>query len=319
MTNSESDVLRDLASQQIFVLLSGRWFTGASTDGPWELVRPDQLPAGFAAIDPDGDYGYLLTWVAGTELAQEAVLDAAVPQTAAIKRDATIEVSFDGEPRFEPIDETSLYYAVNTESQVIRAGEQYFCAEQGVWYVADEPAGPWRVATEVPQEIQAIPASSPVYNTKYVHVFHSTPQVVYVGYFPGYTNSFIHWGVPVWGTGWWYHPWWGPTHFFPRHRTWGFHVRWNPWFGWGLGFSHSTGRFTFSIGWSTWGRSGWWGPWGWHGHRAGFHRGWHHGYRAGVRAGYRAGMRHSRQNAARNLYARGRNADRVARRCSKGR
>jgi len=256
VTNSESDVLREVATQKMYILLSGRWFTASSQDGPWEFVRPDQLADAFANIDPDGDYGYLLVWVAGTEMAEEAKLDAAIPQTAAVKRDATIEVSFDGEPKFEPIEETSLYYAVNTQSQVIRDGNQYFCADDGVWYVADDPKGPWRVATEVPDEIRTIPASSPVYNTKYVYIYDSTPEVVYVGYYPGYTHSYIHWGVPVWGTGWWYRPWWGPTAFYPRVSTWGFNVRWNPWYGWGFGFSYSTGRFTFSIGWGGWG--------GWH-------------------------------------------------------
>ena len=69
-------------------------------------------------------------------MANEAILDAAIPQTAAIKRDATIQVSYDGEPQFEPVEETTLYYAVNTESQVIRSGSRYYCAEEGVWYVA---------------------------------------------------------------------------------------------------------------------------------------------------------------------------------------
>jgi len=323
VTNSESDVLREVSSQKMYVLLSGRWFTSNSQDGPWEFVRADELSQAFSDIDPDGDYGYLLVWVAGTEMAEEAELDAAIPQTAAIKRDATIEVSFDGEPKFEPIEETTLYYAVNTESQVIRAGTQYFCAEQGVWYVADDPRGPWRVATEVPDEIRTIPASSPVYNTKYVYIYDSTPEVVYVGYYPGYTHSFIYHGVPVWGTGWWYSPWWSPHVFYPRPATWGFHVRWNPWSGWGFGFSYSTGRWNFSIGWSSWGRRGWWGPAGWHGYRRGYHRGWHRGYRAGARtgarAGYQAGRRSARQNTARNMYQRPANANRVAQTGARGR
>ena len=319
VTNSESDVLREVSSQKLFVLLSGRWFTSTSQAGPWEFVGADELSEAFSDIDPDGDYGYLLVWVAGTEMAEEAMLDAAIPQTAAIKRDATIEVSFDGEPKFEPIEETTLYYAVNTESQVIRDGTQYFCAEQGVWYVAADPKGPWRVATEVPDEIRTIPASNPTYNTKYVYIYDTTPEVVYVGYYPGYTHSYIYRGVPVWGTGWWYHPWWSPHVFYPRPATWGFNVRWNPWSGWGFGLSYSTGRWSFSIGWSSWGRHGWWGPAGWHGYGRGYHRGWHHGYRAGARAGFQAGQRQTRQTAARNMYQRPRNADRVARTADRGR
>jgi hypothetical protein len=289
-TNTEDDVLVEIDSQLTYVLLSGRWFASESLDGPWELVRPDELPASFAEIDPDSDQGYLLTWVAGTEMAQEAVMDASIPQTAAIKRNATITVTYDGHPRFEAIEGTSLRYAVNTEFQVIQAGQEYYCAHEGAWYVASSPNGAWRVATEVPDEIRSIPPSSPVYNTKYVYIYDSTPEVVYVGYYPGYTNSYVYYGVPVYGTGWYYRPWYG-SYYYPRASTWGFHVRYNPWYGWSFGFSYSTGRFTFSLGYGGWYRGGWWGPVGYRGYHRGYHRGWHHGYRAGARAGYRAGYR----------------------------
>jgi hypothetical protein len=246
-------------------------------------------------------------------MANDAALDAAVPQTAAIKRDATIQVDYDGEPQFEPVEETKLYYAVNTESQVIQSGSQYYCVEEGVWYVASSAKGPWVVATEVPEEIRSIPPSSPVYNTKYVYIYDSTPEVVYVGYYPGYTSSYIYHGVPVYGTGWYYRPWWGRYHYYPRYRypTWGFSVRYNPWYGWSFGLSYSTGRFTFSIGYGGY-RGGWWGAGGYRGYRRGYHRGWHHGYRAGTRAGYRAGYRTAQRDSARNMYQRQGNVDRVA-------
>ncbi len=79
VTNSENDLLREVTSQEIYVLLSGRWYSARSEAGPWEFRRPDELPESFARIDPDSDYGYLLVWVAGTEMANDAALDAAVP------------------------------------------------------------------------------------------------------------------------------------------------------------------------------------------------------------------------------------------------
>jgi hypothetical protein len=282
VSNTESDMLREVGSQKTYVLISGRWFASASLEGPWTFVPSDELPESFAEIDPESDYGYLLTWVAGTELAEAAALDAYVPQTAAIKRDATIEVAYDGDPKFEPIEETDLQYAVNTESQVIKAVSKYYCAEEGVWYVADAAKGPWRVATEVPEEIYTIPPSNQNYNVTYVRIYDTTPEVVYVGYYPGYLHSYYYSGCIVYGTGWYYRPWWGP-HYYPRHRTWGFHVRWNPWHGWSFGLSFSTGRFTFGIGFGGWHRRGWWGPGGWRGYRRGYNRGWHRGYRNGRR------------------------------------
>jgi hypothetical protein len=127
-----------------------------------------------------------------------------------------------------------------------------------------------------------------------------------VGYYPGYTYSYVYHGCVVYGTGWYYRPWWG-TYYYPRPATWGFHVRWNPWYGWSFGFSYRAGGFTFGIGfggWRGWYRGGWWGPRGYRGYRRGYNR----GYRAGARAGYRAGSRNRNQNIYRRQQNAGRNA-----------
>lgn len=306
VNNSESDVLLDLESADYYVILSGRWFRSESFDGPWVNIPADQLPDRFAEIPFDSDMGHILVSVAGTEQANEAVMENQIPQTAAIKRDATIAVEYDGDPQFEPIEGTGMAYAANTGDQVIEVGRDYYAVHEGVWYEADSPEGPWTVATEVPDEIYEIPADSPVYNVTYVEVYQSTPEVVYVGYYPGYTHSYVHNTVIVYGTGWW-HPGWVGRWYYPRPATWGFHVRWNPWWGWSFGFSYSTGPFTFYIGRGSWWRGGWWGPSRWRGYHRGFHRGWHRGYRSGFRAGYRAGSAAGRRN---NIYNRPRNLDR---------
>ncbi|NNK47477.1 MAG: carbohydrate-binding family V/XII, partial [Gemmatimonadetes bacterium] len=306
VSNSESDVLLELESARYFVILSGRWFASESFDGSWVNVPADQLPEGFAEIPFESDMGHLLISVAGTEQAKEAAMENEIPQTAAIKRDATIEVEYDGEPVFEPIEGTDMSYAANTADQVIQVENRYYAVHEGVWYEADSPEGSWTVATEVPDEVYQIPANSPVYNVTYVEVYQSTPEVVYVGYYPGYTHSYVHRTVVVWGTGW-HHPGWVGHWFFPRPATWGFHARWNPWWGWSFGFGWSTGPFTFHIGMGSWWRGGWWGPSMWRGYHRGFHRGWHQGYRSGFRAGYRAGSNAARRN---NIYNRPRNIDR---------
>jgi len=45
--------------------------------------------------------------------------------------------------------------------------------------------------------------------------------------------------------------------------SYGFHVRWNPWYGRSLGFSFGTGPFRFNVGYGPWG--GWAGFGGWFG------------------------------------------------------
>jgi hypothetical protein len=260
--NTETPWLRELSTGNMYVLLSGRWFRAKSQDGPWTFVRADELPASFADIPPASDIGGLRASVAGTDEAEEAVLDAQIPQTAAIRRDeASLAVEYDGAPKFEDIPGTSVAYAVNTGAQVLEIGGRYYAVDNGVWFTSPAATGPWAVADSIPSdEIEKIPPSSPVYNTTHVHIYESTPEIVYVGYTPGYLWSFPYYGVPIYGTGWHYPPYYGSL-YYPRPPTWGFHVGYNPWTGWNFGMSWSNGFFSFGMSWG----GGWGGayrPWG---------------------------------------------------------
>ena len=248
--NTETPWLRELSTGNMYVLLSGRWFRAKSQEGPWTFVRGDELPASFANIPPASDIGGLRSSVAGTDEAQEAVLDAQVPQTAAIKRDeATLTVEYDGSPKFEDIPGTAVAYAVNTGAQVLEINNRYYAVDNGVWFTSGSSSGPWAVADSIPsEEIEKIPPSSPVYNTTHVHVYESTPEVVYVGYTPGYMWSYPYYGVPIYGTGWRYPPYYGRW-YYPRPPTWGFNVGYNPWTGWNFGMSWSNGFFSFGMSW----------------------------------------------------------------------
>jgi hypothetical protein len=248
--NTESPWLRELATGNMYLLLSGRWYRSKAAEGPWVFVRPDELPASFAAIPPASDIGGLRSSVAGTPEAEEAVRDAAIPQTAAIKRsEASLTVEYDGKPEFEKIKGTEVSYAVNTGAQVLEIGGSYYAVDNGVWFKSSSATGPWVVADEVPEDkIAKIPPSAPVYNTTHVHVYESTPDIVYVGYTPGYLWSYPYYGVPVYGTGWYYPPYYGRW-YYPRPPTWGFNVGYNPWTGWSFGLSWSNGFFSMGVSW----------------------------------------------------------------------
>lgn len=271
VSNTETPIVREVTTNQVYVLISGRWFRATGFDGPWSFVRPDELPESFQQIPPASDLSGTRVSVAGTGEAEDAMLDAQVPQTAAIRRsEASVEVVYDGDPRFEPIDGTSVAYAVNTGAQVLRIDGRYYACDNAVWFESSSPTGPWAVADDIPAEqIQEIPPSAPVYNTTHVHVYDSTPDVVYVGYTPGYLWSFPYYGVPVYGTGWHYRPWWGPRYYYPRPPSYGLHVGYNPWTGWRFGFSWSVGFMnvgvSFGGGYGGYYRPGWGGGWGWHG------------------------------------------------------
>lgn len=256
VTNTESTVLLDITTQATYVLLSGRWFSAPSSAGPWTYVAPAQLPADFARIPAGLPISNALASIPGTQAAKDAVLDAQVPQTAAIQRSAPApKVAYDGDPKFQPVAKgAATSYAVNTAQSVVQVGDAYYLCSDGVWFVGDAALGPWVVADAVPPVIFTIPPSCPIYPVTYVRVYGATPDVVYCGYLPGYTGSYVYGGTVVYGTGWSYSPWVGSV-FIPRPVTWGFGATFNFGAGWGFAVGGGWGVSSFGCGWN----SGWWG------------------------------------------------------------
>jgi len=248
LQNSDDDVFMHVSSQKYYIVLAGRWYRASSLNGPWSYQQADELPTAFVNIPQDSNQADSRVYVAGTEEAREAVLDAYVPQTAAVARgEVDIEVKYDGDPVYAPVDGTGLVYIENTGSTVIQSNGLYYLVEDGVWYVSSTPNGPWQVSDHRPQQVDTILPTSPLYNVKYVHVYDSTPSVVYVGYTPGYTGSYVYRNTIFYGTGWHYRPWVSPYYYYPRHSTWGFHANYNPWGGWYYGLSWGWGPFSISY------------------------------------------------------------------------
>jgi hypothetical protein len=245
-----------------FVLISGRWFRAKGLSGnQWDYIPADQLPPDFAKIPEGSPKDNVLASVAGTDAAKEAVLDAQIPQTAKVdRRTATTNVTYNGDPVFQKINGTRLEYAVNTSSTVLRYKNRYYTVDNGVWFVSESPAGPWTVSTERPEDLDSIPPDNPDYNSKYAYVYDSDPDYVYMGYTPGYLNSYVYGPTVVYGTGFYYDPWFG-SYYYPRPWSWGFNFGYNPWYGWSFGYGYSVGWFNFGFGyrWGGW-HGGWWGP-----------------------------------------------------------
>jgi hypothetical protein len=261
VTNTTGNIFR--LGREYYILISGRWFKGATLDGPWMFVSATDMPPDFAKIPKDGPKAPVLASVAGTPEAKEALIANSIPQTATITRsEAKVTVQYDGEAKFAPIEGTSLSYASNTSAAVIKvSGDEYYCVEAGVWFKARSSQGPWIVADTVPAQIYDIPPSSPLYFVTYVRVYNSTPEVVYVGYTPGYYGTVVSASTTtvVYGTGWYYPPYIGPT----------------AWYGWpytygvGAGFTYTTDTgwsfgFGYGYGYYPW-YYPWWGPMGYYG------------------------------------------------------
>ncbi|NNF21972.1 MAG: carbohydrate-binding family V/XII, partial [Saprospiraceae bacterium] len=270
LSNSESDVLMHIKSQQYYVLIAGRWFRAGSLESKsWTFVNPYKLPEDFQNIPEDSEIANVRVSIPETPESKDAILETSIPQTAEIDRaTATVMVKYDGDPKFEQIEGTEVYYAINTDKDVLMFNKTYYCVDDAVWFISSAPKGPWSVADSIPDEIYDIPASSPLHNVTYVYIYESTPEVVYVGYTPGYYGSYVSHGVIIYGTGYYYQPWYG-RYYYPRSVTYGYGVHYNPYTGWGF----SVG---ISYGWVRYGGYG--GYWG----RGGYRYGYRHGYAHGV-------------------------------------
>jgi hypothetical protein len=266
--NTTGNLFKSTLDQKTYVLVSGRWFRAPNEKGPWEFVQGDKLPEDFAKIPDDSPKENVKASVAGTPQAQEAVISNGIPQTAKVDRKQAklTPPQFDGEPKLKAIEGTDLQYVANTSTPIIyvpNAG--YYAVENAVWFVAKDLKGPWAVADSVPAAIYGIPTSSPLFYVTYVKVYEATPEVVYVGYTPGYYGTAVSYGTVVYGTGYYYAPWVGTAWYGPP-VTYGFGatVAWTPWTGWGVGFGFgwSWGAATVTVGWG-YGPRPWWGPAGW--------------------------------------------------------
>lgn len=215
-TNTVNDVFFQGPSKTYYFLTAGRWFSAASLQGPWTYASA-VLPPDFARIPAGSPAGRVLASVPGTEEAKDAVVLARVPTTVLVNASeaaAQARVTYYGEPKFEPIQGTTLYYAVNTQDKVIRVGSTYYLCLQGIWFTSPVAVGPWVTATAIPPVIYEIPPSSPVYNVTYVTqtVVAGNVQASYTsGYLGGFIVGTAVGAILCGGTGYYYPPYFGPV------------------------------------------------------------------------------------------------------------
>ena len=263
-SNTDSTVFKDATTGAYYYLTSGRWFTALRPMlGSWTFATYT-LPPDFAKIPPSSPAGKVLSSVPGTPEAEDAVLIAQIPTTATVNSSAASEVnvSYVGQPQFQPIEGTSMMYAVNTPNKVIQVGTQYYLCYQGVWFVSFSPQGPWQLAQTVPQVIYTIPPSSPVYNVTYVTQVPASDGYVTASYTAGYMGMFVAGAavgaIVACGTGYYYPPYVYGGYYYPYAATYGYHT-YNPYTGaygyggaaygpygsahWGTSYNPNTGTY----------------------------------------------------------------------------
>jgi hypothetical protein len=200
-------------------------------------IRDTKSSADFKRIPLDHPRSRVLASVPGTRQALEAVLLSQIPQTATVNRRSISApaVAYDGDPKFEPIEMTTVSRAVNTDKQILKVGDLYYLCADGVWFVSKAATGPWTVADMIPKEIYEIPISSPAHNVTYVTVEDANDDDVTFAAAAAYTGMMVAWGTTVWGSGWYYPPYYYPGAFYPAYYpyypSYGYGARYNPWNG----------------------------------------------------------------------------------------
>ncbi|HUN81025.1 MAG TPA: hypothetical protein VMV81_05880 [Phycisphaerae bacterium] len=191
VSNPVMPLFMNTSDSSLYLLVAGRWFRATGLDGPWTAASTS-LPSDFSRIPSDSPVGDVLASVPGTTEANAAIAKAAIPHIASLKRDsAKLKVVYEGPPKFVSIPGTSMSYAVNTSNEVILVEGNYYCCNQGAWFVAPAATGPWLLCVSVPQTIYTIPPTSPMYNVTYVQVYNSTPTTVTYGYTSGYSGEYL--------------------------------------------------------------------------------------------------------------------------------
>jgi len=219
--NTDAALFYNRSNKHYYYLSSGRWFaTGGLSSGTWTFANKN-LPADFAKIPSDGPRGWILASVPGSPQAQAAIAAAAVPRVAHVSRtSATLNVTYGGDAQFKPITNTTLQYAVNASTDVLKLGDQYYACDNAVWFIASSPTGPWAVAQSVPPDVYTIPSDQPLYNDTYVNIDTYDQNYVTFGYTAGYMLSYPWYGGLYYGTGWWRAPWVGFYGGYPAYYPW---------------------------------------------------------------------------------------------------
>ena len=270
VTNTTAHLLKDLPDQKNYLLLSGRWFRAATFDGPWEFVPGANLSKDFANIPDDSAKENVKASVPGTRQAEESAIANSIPHTVRVDRKKARmdpEPQYDGALRLKAIEGTPLQYVVNCPAPVIRVDETtWFACQNGVWFRAASPTGPWVVATSVPAVIYSIPPSSPLHYVVYARIYSYDENYILVGTTPGYYGTIVGPdGVVVYGTGYEYAPYVGDSIYVAYPVTYGYccNACWTPWAGWAFGFAAGWAMSDW-YWWCCCPPAPYWGPyWGW--------------------------------------------------------
>lgn len=203
MDNGRTPVLRTRQPDAWWALASGRWFTAPAFEGPWTRAAPSAVPASFALLPGGRLFDAVKASVPGTPEAVAAVVAAQAGRSVTVSRaTARCGVRWFGTPDWRGIDGTLLRGSANASQPVVQVDRAFYCCDGALWFRSTEPDGPWTLCEAIPDAIDAIPASSPLFPVTGVDIVASDDSTVTFACRPAYLGTCIEGGAVVFGSGW---------------------------------------------------------------------------------------------------------------------
>ena len=153
LLNANWSVFREAGGEELYLLGPDGWLTGASIEGPW--VRSTSLPEAFRQLPDDPSWAEAKAALP-EELSGFMVIQSLPPRVITTMEPAELIV-FRGEPTWEPIGETGVDVAANSDSEIYRCDGSFYFLSAGRWFAASSLDGDWKLKSQLPEAFQEIP------------------------------------------------------------------------------------------------------------------------------------------------------------------
>ncbi|GGG56606.1 hypothetical protein [Bizionia arctica] len=154
--NSNFPLFFDSTSSSYFVYDGLEWQKSSAVNGPWTFTN--NLPNSLDTLSNNSNWSHLKDALPPVSKANKKI-----PQIFYSDKTAVL-ILFEGTPVYSEIQETTLKYATNTDSDVFFSSttNNYYYLASGRWFSASNLEGPWTYASNnLPKDFSNIPTTSP--------------------------------------------------------------------------------------------------------------------------------------------------------------
>ncbi|HUL72305.1 MAG TPA: hypothetical protein VLT86_04345 [Vicinamibacterales bacterium] len=152
MINTNWDLFQHTPSSTFYLRNDQTWLKATDLKGPWGPAG--SLPASFSKLPSDDNWKDARAAVPGKKLS------ASNAPTVFVSNVPAELILLKGEPEYDAVSGTGLFWVSNTEADVFRMGKTglVYYLVSGRWFSAPDFTGPWTFATpNLPEDFKKIP------------------------------------------------------------------------------------------------------------------------------------------------------------------